>query len=160
MPDVPFYLLLPIAWQYVISSRFNSPRSYPFAPQRLQLHEGIDFAPEIGGQGSPLYVRASQRGIVDKIGFDARGYGNYVRIVHNWGTRALRHLVRASRRGARQGEPVRQRRRYHRHRRVNRQFDRHHVHLTLQHIGKGLKNYVVADVVDPEPFLASQHHPV
>jgi len=30
-----------------------------------------------------------------------------------------------------------------------------HVHLTLQHIGKGLKNYVVDDVIDPEHFFTN-----
>ena len=73
MPDVPFYLLIPAAWPYVISSRFNAPRSYPFAPKRLQLHEGIDFAPTKGAPANPL-VRASQRGIVDKVGWDGKGY--------------------------------------------------------------------------------------
>jgi murein DD-endopeptidase MepM/ murein hydrolase activator NlpD len=28
-----------------------------------------------------------------------------------------------------------------------------HLYLTLQHIGHGLKNYVVDDVVDPFPFF-------
>lgn len=30
-----------------------------------------------------------------------------------------------------------------------------HIHLTLQHIGKGMKNYVVDDVIDPEHFFTS-----
>jgi hypothetical protein len=154
MPDVPFYLLVPVDWPYVISSRFNSPRSYPFAPRRLQLHEGIDFAPQKSTKET-LYVRASQRGVVDKVGFDAKGYGNYVRVVHQWGTERFvtwyGHLA----------EP-----RIHENAYVNAgdvlgvagstgNSTGIHVHLTLQHIGKGLKNYVVDDVVDPEPFLAA-----
>lgn len=156
MPDVPFYLLLPMDWSFVISSRFNSPRAYGFAPRRLQLHEGIDFAPNPRQRTSqPLHVRASQRGIVDKIGFDAKGYGNYVRIVHDWGSQRYvtwyGHLAEA-------------------HTHVNAFVNigekigiagstgnstGTHVHLTLQHIGKGLKNYVVDDVIDPERFLTS-----
>ena len=154
MPNVPFFLLLPIAWQYVISSRFNTPRSYPFAPYRLQLHEGIDFAPRQATRDA-LPVRASQRGIINKVGFDKRGYGNYVRIAHTWGGERFvtwyGHLAEAS---------VRE------NQYVNAgdvigiagstgNSTGIHVHLTLQHLGKGLKNYVVADVVDPEPYLTS-----
>lgn len=73
MSDFPFYLLLPMNWPYVISGPFNAPRNYSFAPRRLQLHEGIDLAPSQSMKGTP-YVRASQRGIVDKIGWDAKGY--------------------------------------------------------------------------------------
>ncbi|MEP7290811.1 MAG: NBR1-Ig-like domain-containing protein [Chloroflexota bacterium] len=152
MPDLPFYLLLPMDWSYQISSRFNSPRRYAFAPQRLQLHEGIDFAPRHSST-QPLYVRASQRGIVDKVGFDARGYGNYVRVLHDWG-------------GDRFVSWYGHMKEVHTHENdyVN-IGDRlgiagstgnstgTHIHLTLQHIGRGLKNYVVDDVVDPEPFL-------
>jgi hypothetical protein len=153
MPDVPFFLLVPMDWAYVISSRFNAPRSYPFAPRRLQLHEGIDFAPK--SPGDTLFVRASQRGVVDKVGFDQKGYGNYVRVVHQWGTERFvtwyGHLNRA---GVRENTYV------------NAgdvlgvagstgNSTGTHVHLTLQHIGKGLKNYVVDDVIDPEPYLVA-----
>ena len=154
MPDVSFFLLIPMDWPYVISSRFNSPRSYPFAPKRLQLHEGIDFAPRQATKET-LLVRASQRGIVDKIGFDRKGYGNYVRVAHQWGSERFvtwyAHLAEA---------------RVRENSYVNAgdvlgvagstgNSTGIHVHLTLQHIGKGLKNYVVNDVVDPEPFLAA-----
>lgn len=154
MPDVSFSLLLPMDWPYVISSRFNSPRSYPFAPKRLQLHEGIDFAPKQTTTAT-LLVRASQRGVVDKIGFDSKGYGNYVRVSHQWGTERFvtwyAHLAEV---------------RVQENDYVNAgdvlgvagstgNSTGIHVHLTLQHIGKGLKNYVVDDVIDPEPFLSA-----
>lgn len=154
MPNIPFFLLIPVAWEYVISSRFNTPRSYPFAPYRLQLHEGIDFAPKKVTKEA-LPVRASQRGIVDKIGFDQRGYGNYVRVAHTWGSENFvtwyAHLAEATVKENQYVNPgdvigiagstgnstgI-------------------HVHLTLQHTGKGLKNYVVADVVDPEPYMTN-----
>ncbi|MCC6803432.1 MAG: peptidoglycan DD-metalloendopeptidase family protein, partial [Anaerolineae bacterium] len=140
--------------EYVISRRFNSPRSYPFAPYRLQLHEGIDFAPKKPTKEA-LPVRASQRGIVNKVGFDKRGYGNYVRIAHTWGTANFvtwyGHLAEAT---------VKE------NQYVNAgdvigiagstgNSTGIHMHLTLQSIGRGLKNYVVADVVDPEPYLTS-----
>ncbi len=154
MPDVPFYLLLPMAWPYVISSRFNTPRSYPFAPRRLQLHEGIDFAPKQVMKETP-YVRAAQRGIVDKIGWDAKGYGNYVRVVHDWGSERFvtwyGHLKEATVKEnnfVNVGETIG----------VAGSTGNStglHVHLTLQHIGKGMKNYVVDDVIDPEHFFTN-----
>ncbi len=155
MPDVPFFLLLPMAWQYVISLRFNTPRSYPFAPQRLQLHEGIDFAPAKGVKDT-LYVRAAQRGVVNKVGFDKRGYGNYVRIAHNWGSEHFvtwyGHLAEAhvkENQYVNVGDPIGIAGSTGNSTGV-------HVHLTLQHLGKGFKNYVVADVIDPEPFLTKK----
>ena len=154
MPDVPFYLLLPMAWPFVISSRFNTPRSYPFAPRRLQLHEGIDFAPKQAMKETP-YVRASQRGIVDKIGWDAKGYGNYVRVVHDWGSERFvtwyAHLAEVTVKEnifVNVGETIG----------VAGSTGNAtglHVHLTLQHIGKGMKNYVVDDVVDPEHLFSN-----
>jgi len=158
MPDAPFYLLLPMAWPYVISSRFNTPRSYPFAPRRLQLHEGIDFAPKQAMKETP-YVRAAQRGIVDKIGWDAKGYGNYVRVIHDWGAQRFvtwyGHLKEATVKEnnfVNVGETIG----------VAGSTGNStglHVHLTLQHIGKGLKNYVVDDVIDPEHFFTKHHRP-
>ncbi len=154
MPDVPFQLLIPITWPYFITDRFNAPRNYPFSPNKLQLHEGIDFAPK-QPITETLYIRASQRGVVDKVGFSAQGYGNYVRIVHDWGgdryvtwyghmsqvLTAENHYVTAGEQIGIAGSTG--------------NSTGTHVHLTLQHIGHGLKNYVVDDVVDPEPFLSN-----
>lgn len=154
MANVAFYLLMPMAWEYVISSRFNSPRNYTFAPRRLQLHEGIDFAPK-NRTTEPLPVRASQRGIVDKIGFDAKGYGNYVRIVHDWGNERfvtwyghLREAQTYENAYVNIGDTIG----------IAGSTGNStgiHCHLTLQHLGNGLKNYVVDDVIDPERFLSS-----
>ncbi len=152
MPAIPFYLLIPAPWPYEISSRFNDPRSYPFAPNRLQLHEGVDFMPAEGAPSVPL-VRAAQRGIVDRIGFDARGYGNFVRIVHDWnGERYVTwygHLKEVRTKENKYvliGETIGVAGDTGNATAV-------HVHLTLQHSGHGLKNYVVPDVIDPEPFV-------
>lgn len=154
MPDnVPFRLLLPMQWPYVVTDRFDVPRNYAFAPGKLQKHEGIDFAPTQPGAGT-LHVRAAQRGLVSRVAYNAQGYGNYVRIDHDWGNqRYVTWYGHLSATLVNEGDFV-----------TAGQIigiagstgfsTGTHVHLTLQHIGHGLANYVVDDVVNPEPFLA------
>jgi hypothetical protein len=153
MASLPaFFLTNPVARSFVIIDRFNVPRDYPFAPQRLQLHEGIDLR-AVDDQGNPVAVLAAQRGVVEQVGFTAQGYGNYVRISHPWGNQryvtwyghmseihiekgafvlAGQKLGIAGMTGFSSGI---------------------HLHITLQYIGHGLQNYVVSDVVDPEPYF-------
>ncbi len=151
--NVPFQLLLPMQWSRVITDRFNAPRTYAFAPGKLQKHEGIDFAPTQRATG-PLHVLASQRGLVSRVAYSAQGYGNYVRIDHDWGDqRYVTWYGHMSSTSVNEGDYV-----------AAGQIigiagstgfsTGTHLHLTLQHIGHGLANYVVDDVVDPEPFLA------
>lgn len=155
MPEnVPFQLLMPMTWPHVVTYRFNAPRSYTFAPGKLQLHEGIDFAPTQPAAG-PLTVRAAQRGTVSLVGYSAQGYGNYVRIDHHWGNERYvtwyGHLASTA---VSQGDFV-----------TAGQVigvagstgfsTGTHLHLTLQRIGGGLANYVVDDVVNPEPYLVN-----
>ncbi|MBN1200862.1 MAG: peptidoglycan DD-metalloendopeptidase family protein [Anaerolineae bacterium] len=149
-PD--FYLRNPVARSFVIGDRFNAPRNYWFAPDKLQLHEGIDLV-AVDAQGRPVAILAAQRGIVDKVDFSAQGYGNYVRIVHPWhdGTWVTWYGHMSSiavtagqtvRTGQKLGIAG-----------TTGYSSCIHLHLTLQHIGHGLKNYVVDDVVDPEPYF-------
>ena len=142
----------PADFAHLISSRFNAPRNYDFAPERKQLHEGLDFAPSLTAK-APYRVVAPADGEVVKVGFDARGYGNYLIIDHGDGERSwLAHLsdaplVTSGR--VKKGDLV--------------GFAGStggtstglHLHWTVQRIPEGLDNYVVADVVDPEPLLKS-----
>src|SRR5512145_2428272 len=150
LPD--FFLISPVARSFVIGDHFNAPRQYTFAPHRRQLHEGIDLR-ATDDQSNPVAVLAAQRGIVEEVAFSAQGYGNYVRISHPWGDQryvtwyghlsaitidkgqfvlAGQKIGVAGTTGFSSGI---------------------HLHITLQHIGHGLKNYTVDDVVDPEPFF-------
>lgn len=153
MASLPaFFLTNPVARSFVVIDRFNAPRDYTFAPQRLQLHEGIDLR-AVDDQGHPVAVKAAQRGVVEQVGFAAQGYGNYVRISHPWGNQryvtwyghlteihiekgafvlAGQKLGIAGTTGFSTGI---------------------HLHVTLQFVGHGLQNYTVADVVDPEPYF-------
>lgn len=152
--NVPFRLLTPITWRHRITDRFNAPRNYNFAPDKLQLHEGIDYAPA-APINQPLYVRAAQRGVVNLIGFNPQGYGNYVRIFHEWGKDRYQtwygHLAVVL---TKEGEYV------HPGETIgiagSTGFSTGtHLHLTLQHLNRGLENYVVDDVVDPDPYLVN-----
>jgi hypothetical protein len=150
LPD--FFLIKPVAWDFIVWDGFNAPRNYTFAPTKLQKHEGIDLR-ATDNQGNPVTVFAAQRGMVDRVGFSAKGYGNYVRIKHKWGNQTYvtwyGHLsstavdpgqfVLAGQKVGVAGTTG---------------FSTGiHLHVTLQHIGHGLKNYVIDDVVDPEPFI-------
>lgn len=142
--------IAPADFPYVISSRFNDPRNYWFAPNRKQLHEGTDFAPTSAAI-APFRVVAPRAGEVVKVGFDARGYGNYLVIDHgdsmySW----LAHLkdpplVQSGR--VEQGQLVGYAGS------TGSTSTATHLHWTLQDVPEGLDNYVVRDVVDPELYL-------
>jgi hypothetical protein len=150
--NLPFQLQMPLKWPYLVLFHFNAPRNYTFAPNKLQLHEGIDFTPKTPFTG-PLFALAAQRGIVSKVAFNPQGYGNYVRIDHDWnGERWVTwygHLERAlvmENAYVNAGDQIGIT--------GTTGFSTGiHLHLTVQHIGHGLQNYVVDDVVDPEPLL-------
>ena len=55
----------------------------------LKGHNGIDFAVMTGTE-----VKATDDGIVERVNFDAGGYGRYVRIKHDWGISLYAHLDR------------------------------------------------------------------
>lgn len=152
-----FFLVNPCDFPFVITGRFNDSRKYPANPTKLQKHEGLDFAPASGTQG-PWRVVAAQAGIVTKVGNNPAGYGDYVRIEHAWGETETyvtwyghlepgtilvkegdsvhigQHIGNAGTSGNSSGV---------------------HLHLTLQHIGHGLDNYVVDDVVSPDAFFST-----
>ncbi|MCZ7540832.1 MAG: NBR1-Ig-like domain-containing protein [Anaerolineae bacterium] len=153
-----FFLINPCARSLVITDRFNAPRAYTFAPAKKQLHEGLDLI-ALDAQGSPVAVLAAQRGVVDRVAFSPHGYGHYVRIVHAWSDQIYvtwyGHLSATS---AREGQFVLAGQKIGVAGTTG--FSTGvHLHLTLQHIGHGLADYTVDDVVDPEPFLRPEAFP-
>jgi murein DD-endopeptidase MepM/ murein hydrolase activator NlpD len=140
----------PADFAYVISSRFNAPRNYDFAPTRKQLHEGLDFAPTAAAV-APYRVVAPADGKVVKVGYSERDYGHYIIIDHGDGVRSwLAHLAHAPLVSSGQ---VKQRDLVGFAGSTGATSTGIHLHWTMQQIPQGLDNYVVADVVDPEPFL-------
>lgn len=150
-PAIDRRFIVPVDFPYVLSSGFNAPRNYAFAPHRKQLHEGADFAPTKAA-AAPYRVIAPADGTVTRVDFDARGYGNYVVIQHADGfTSWLAHLSEPARVKVGAGVEIGQLVGYAGS--TGGTSTGLHVHWTLQRAGVGADNYVVADVVDPLQFV-------
>lgn len=143
--------LVPVAFPYVITSRFNDYRDYSkIAPHRRQAHEGIDFAPKSGVSKSSLRVVAAQDGDIVKVGYQANGYGHYMLIRHDdrydtW----YCHLKEAPSKTSgfvSMGETIG-------YAGTTGYSSGTHLHFNICDHLKGLDNYVVDDVVDPEPLM-------
>lgn len=145
-----FFLINPVTTGFFITDPFNSPRSYANG-----LHEGVDLRAVIGGQ--PAEIVAAQRGVIDRIRAGQSGYGNYVRVRHDWEDGStwftwyahlsainpalqVGDLVEAGQRLGIAG--------------TTGNSTGVHLHLTLQHLNNGLRGYVVADVVDPTRYFS------
>ena len=135
----------------VITSRFGAARDYSkIAPTKLQLHEGIDL------DSDQLTVTAALAGKVTAVGYNANGYGNYVRTQTELNGDKFDvwygHLERAD---VKVGDNVTTTTVIGKAGKTGNVFgtDPTHLHLTLVHVGKGMKNYVVDDVIDPLPYL-------
>lgn len=158
MPDdIPrFFLVNPVDTGFFITNPFNSPRSYANG-----RHEGIDIRAIQAGK--PVDVVAAQRGVIDRIRKGSTGYGNYVRIRHDWpdGTTWVTWYAHLSA--------------FHPTLAVGQEVEighrlgvagttgnstAVHLHLTLQHLGHGLSGYVVPDVVDPTRFFTDVTRPL
>jgi murein DD-endopeptidase MepM/ murein hydrolase activator NlpD len=62
--------------------------------ETVEFHDGVDFAPPTGAPG-PFPVVAPAAGQVTTVGYEAGGYGNYVKIGHEGGYESLLgHLAR------------------------------------------------------------------
>lgn len=151
-------LQVPVAFPYVITGRFGEPRNYSWATHRLQEHEGVDFAPR--ERSWPfLGVLPALAGRVIKVGYDRRGYGNYLVLKHvyrdqellTWYAhmKAIYHaegaqvqnlwlLGEAGDTGFATGA---------------------HLHFTLACPGMGRRGYVVDWVLDPTPFFREGYRP-
>lgn len=155
--NTPFFLANPVTTGFFINDPFNSPR--PYANGR---HEGIDLRAVRTG-GEPVEVVAAQRGVVDRIKTGDTGYGNYVRLRHDWpdgvtwytwyahlgeilSTLATGQTVELGQRLGLAG--------------TSGSSTGVHLHLTLQRPGGGLDGYVIADVVDPAGYFRDVTVPV
>jgi len=150
MPDAArFFLVNPVTTGFTITDPFNSPR--PYANGR---HEGIDLRANFGGL--PAEIVAAQAGVIDRIRSGDTGYGNYVRLRHDWAdgtvwytwyahlstvlpTLQVGQTVEIGQRLGTAGQTG--------------NATGVHLHLTLQRHGGGLSGYVVADVVDPTRYF-------
>ncbi len=149
----PFTLAYPMTWTFEVQAKFNDPVNYSGQPSKLQKREGMLFVPKPLNQS--LEVRAAQRGRVTRIDTFQQGYGNFLCIAHEWyGDTFVTWYGQMASISVKVGQNVNE-------------GDVIGIagqsgsatevclFLTLQHTGKGLKNYVVDDVVDPLPYLNS-----
>ena len=150
MPDVArFFLVNPVTTGFTITDPFNSPR--PYANGR---HEGIDLRANHGGR--PAEIVAAQAGVIDRIKSGDTGYGNYVRLRHDWADGTVWYTWYAHLSTVlptlQVGQPVEIGQRLGTAGQTGNATGVH-LHLTLQRIGGGLSGYVVADVVDPTRYF-------
>ena len=151
-----FFLVNPVATGFIITDPFNSPR--PYANGR---HEGIDLRAVRGGR--PAEILAAQAGTVDRIKSGNTGYGNYVRLRHDWADGTTWYTwyahLSATNPALAVGETVEIGQRLGTAGTTGNSTGVH-LHLTLQHIGYGLRGYVVADVVDPTRYFTEVTVPI
>lgn len=137
-----------------LTNFFNEPANYPFAPKRKQLHEGIDYAPALKDARAEIPVYAAHQGTVVKVGWDARGYGNFVVVRHD--SRFLSwycHLEQPSK--LKYGDQIDLETLIGIMGSTGNSTGRH-LHFTVQDMIEGLDNYVVAKVIDPQPLMVDE----
>lgn len=158
------WLQVPAHFQHAISSTFDAPRDYSYAPERVQAHEAIDFAPvprPAVGKPLPAYpVGAAFEGVVERTGELTATAGKYIILNHVW--RGIPfytwycHLARIDVKNGQRvlaGDVIGL---------AGHTGNVHpkgvrgtHLHFVLSMPGFGRKNYVIADVLDPLPYLVA-----
>ncbi len=146
-----FFLQNPVTTGFTITDPFNSPR--PYANGR---HEGIDLRAIQAGR--PAEIVAAQVGVVYAIRAGETGYGNYVRLRHDWADGTTWYTwyahLSAINPALQVGQAVEIGQRLGTAGTTGNSTGVH-LHLTLQCIGGGLSGYVIADVVDPTRYFTS-----
>ena len=140
---------------YVLTSPFNAIRDY--GP-----HEGGDWDIIGGGTDSREMVRCAYDGVVDRIRTATGAYYNYVVVRHTAGPEAaepgttfytwyahLDSIVVSEGAVVTRGQPVGE---------LGGTGGSwaEHIHFNLQVPGHGLDGYVVADVIDPAPYVTTE----
>jgi murein DD-endopeptidase MepM/ murein hydrolase activator NlpD len=150
LPQIPaFRILRPFTWAHKISAKFDDPANY--GGTLVQKREGILFLPVNASAALP--VLAAQRGYVQRIGSYPPGYGTFVVMRHDWyGETYVTWYGHMDSVSVREGDFVN----------AGQQIGfagksgsaaQICLFFTLQHLGKGKKNYVVPDVIDPAPLF-------
>ena len=144
----------PFAVPYALTSPFNAPRSYANG-----LHEGVDYDVLTAVADSQEPILCLYPGTVDISIDSSGGYGKYVRVRHerNGSTFYTRYAHMDERFvsvgqnvdiGDALGEIG-----------TTGNVTGEHVHINLEVPRYGLSDYVVADVVDPHPYIGSSPTP-
>ncbi len=131
---------------YVMTSPFGVDREYG-------KHEGTDYDILTSDPDSNERVLCVRDGIVDRAMYSRKGYGQYVRVLHeNNGAEFYTRYAHLDRMfvqvgdAIKAGEPVGEIG-------ATGNASGEHIHINLEVPGFGLDGYEVADVVDPAPYL-------
>ena len=77
----------PVRGNYQVTFDYDGHIQYQAEHPEIEYHGGVDF------YSDNRNIYASDNGIVDKIGYDAKGYGNYIKLKHSWGYSLYCHLI-------------------------------------------------------------------
>lgn len=151
-----FWLSYPVAQNiFSISDAFDEPRpSYgQIAPDKLPLNEGVNIVAE-DAQGNPSIILATQRGVVERVNTDTRHpFGYFVTIRHTWyGEEWVTWYAHLGRIDVQEGQFVASGAPIGIIGNTGNSMG-NNLKLIVQHIGEGLPNYLIDDVVNPEPLF-------
>lgn len=137
-----------------ITSEFDEPRNYSFAPLKLQLHEGIDYAPAWEDSSKEFEIYAAQIGVVTEIGYDKKGYGHYVKIKHS--PRYSAYYAHLKKKSLLEVDDLVTIETVLGYMGASGNSTGKHLHFSLQDFFQGLSGYVVAKVIDPLPLMINR----
>lgn len=139
---------------YALSSPFNAPRDYSGVGGKVDdKHEGADYDVLTNEVDSKANVLCTYDGVVDRSLDSTGGYGKYIRVKHERnGHTFYTRYCHLDARFVEVGEQVIQGTPLGEIGATGNAFGEH-VHLNLEVSSFGLDGYVVADVVDPDPYF-------
>lgn len=144
-------LLVPMTGPYLVTGVMHDPRpQYTYANKKKE-HEGVDLAPR--PFGATAYARAALPGTVLAVDNQPTGYGLHVVIEHDWnGVHMATWYAHLAASSVRAGERVN----------VGHALgvvgasglaSGPHLHFSLQLVGHGLRDMVLADVINPIAYF-------
>jgi hypothetical protein len=156
--NVPHTRVFPVALprnEVAITQGFNAPVDYSrLNPNRVQRHEGIDFAPQGSARDNThIPVVAVENAIVEDVREQQGGYGRYVRLRFDDGRYGAlyAHLGDVN---VRQGQHVNAGDVLGTMGSTGHSTGRH-LHFNLLDLSAGRGNYIYPQVIDPTNFLLS-----
>jgi hypothetical protein len=151
-PRMRFPVALP-ADQIAITQGFNAPVDYSsLNPNRVQAHEGIDFAPTGSARNlASIPIVAAANGVVTSVRRQAAGYGNYVEMRFDDGRYGAlyAHLDDVN---VHPGQAVEEGQVIGSMGSTGRSSGRH-LHFNLLDLAAAAGNYIYPNVIDPTSWL-------
>lgn len=79
-------IVRPVRGNYQVTYTYADHINYALEHPEIAYNGGIDY------YSDNRNIYSCDDGIVDKTGFDAKGYGNYIKLKHDWGYSLYAHL--------------------------------------------------------------------